>query len=646
MKHFLGNIFAPLHCTLAGVIMSKDRKSGAKIFSILPQRSASHPKSIIPVLSRSLDEVLGLGQCQRIYEHVQHETDTRRFIHLLLSRMNIQSEVSNSDRDHIPAKGPVVVIANHPFGGIEGLLLAELLLKVRPDVKIMANFLLSRIPQLRDCFISVDPFNRPGSARANIAPLRQAVNWVQDGGMLLVFPAGEVSHLTLSNREIADPAWNPAVAAIVRRTKAAVLPIFVHGRNRLSFQAAGLLHPRLRTALLVREFLNKRNRSIPIKIGASIPYRWFAHFTDRRQLLDYLRWRTYLLGYPSRSQTKMNLVPKLSKSSPMLPVASAQNKTALAREIAQLPDNQLLVRSGSYFVWQATAAQIPIAMQEIARLREISFRAASEGTGKPLDMDGFDNIYHHLFIWNEEASEIIGAYRLGATDHILERHGRQGLYTNTLFRSSMAFYRKLGPALEMGRSFIRPEYQKSYASLLLLWKGIGSFVSRNPRYRVLFGPVSISRDYSDLTRQLIATTLLRHCQAKDLAVMVRPRKPAVFKPIRVPGCNRVNQSMPVKDFKEVCSLIGDIELEPKEVPVLLRHYLNLGGQLLAFNIDRHFSDVMDGLIVVDLLKSDAKLLKRYMGKDGIAAFLNYHESSTNDPSDRFDTAKGRGLALA
>jgi hypothetical protein len=174
----------------------------------------------------------------------------------------------------------------------------------------------------------------------------------------------------------------------------------------------------------------------------------------------------------------------------------------------------------------------------------------------------------HFFIWNENAREIAGAYRLGATERILGRYGKRGLYTNTLFRSNMAFFRKIGPALEMGRSFIRPEYQKSYAALLLLWKGIGSNISRNPCYRILFGPVSISRDYSDLTRRLIATTLLRHSQAKDLAIMVKPRKPAPVKPVRVRGCHDISKKISFQDFKEVCAVIGDIELQQKwEMPL-------------------------------------------------------------------------------
>lgn len=301
-------------------------------------------------------------------------------------------------------------------------------------------------------------------------------------------------------------------------------------------------------------------------------------------------------------------------------------------EIERLPAEQRLAQSGAQTVWQATAEQIPHVLREIGRLRELSFRAANEGTGKSLDLDRFDAHYLHLFIWNAKADEIVGAYRVGATDRIIERHGKQGLYSSTLFDSRMEFFSRLGPALELGRSFVRPEYQRSYSPLLLLWKGIGGFIARHPRYRMLFGPVSISRDYSDLSRRLIAGTLLEHSEAKDLALMVKPRHPANLKPVRVPGCGYTQGQAGLLDFKEMCSVIADVEFKQRDVPVLLRHYLNLGGQILGFNIDRSFNRVMDGLIVVDLTQTNRKTLQRYMGLEGAAAFLSYHESGSGGNS--------------
>jgi putative hemolysin len=571
-----------------------------------------------------IERILGLRECAALYDQLKSEADAHAFMRGVLRRMNVRPRVKPEDLENIPRKGPAVVVGNHPFGGIEGIIMADLLLSCRPDVKIVANQLLNRIPQLRALTIAVDPFSRSGSVRTNIGPMREALHWLKGGGLLLVFPAGEVSHLRMSPLEVADPDWSPTIGGLIRHTQAPVVPVFFRGHNGPCFQAAGLIHPRLRTALLARQLLGMRGRTVPVEIGRPIPFRWLQRYADAAELVAYLRWRTYLLGHPARRPPRRFTPPVIVALRRPRPLAAAQTPDRCRRDIARLPPDQCLARSGPQSVWQATAEQLPHVLPEIGRLRELSFRAANEGTGNPLDLDRFDEHYLHLFIWNEDPAEIVGAYRVGATDRILERHGRTGLYSSTLFDSRMEFFQRLGPALELGRSFVRPEYQRSYSPLLLLWKGIGGFIARQPRYRMLFGPVSISRDYSDLSRRLIASTLLQHSQAKDLALMVRPRRPANLKPVRVPGCGPHPGPIRFHDFKEMSSVIADVEFKQREVPVLLRHYLNLGGQLLAFNIDRSFGRVMDGLIVVDLMQTDGKTLQRYMGAEGLAAFLAYH----------------------
>jgi putative hemolysin len=598
------------------------------IFSMVPKSVRKEHRKILAIMAGPLEHLLGLRQCQALYDQIKFKGDAHRFMHEVLCQMNVRPQVKPEDLENIPKKGTAVVVGNHPFGGIEGIILADILLSCRPDVKIVANLLLNRIPQLRELTIPVDPFSRSGAIRTNIGPMREALRWLKNGGMLLVFPAGEVSHLRMSPVEVADPAWSPAIGRLIRHTAAPVLPVFFQGHNGPCFQAAGLIHPRLRTALLARQLMAMRNRSVPIDIGRLIPFRWLQRYVGEAELMAYLRWRTYLLGHPARREKRGFQPPAIAAILKPRSLAAPQAADACRREIEQLAAEQLLVQNGAQWVLQATAEQIPCVLKEIGRLRELSFRAANEGTGKPLDLDRFDAHYLHLFIWNAEAGEIVGAYRLGATDVILERYGRAGLYSSTLFDSRMEFFRRLGPALELGRSFVRPEYQRFYSPLLLLWKGIGAFIARQPRYRMLFGPVSISRDYSDLSRRLIATTLLRHSQAKDLALMVKPRHPANLKPVRVRGCGHGPHPSALRDFKEMCSVIADVEFKQRDVPVLLRHYLNLGGQLLAFTIDRSFGRVMDGLIVVDLTMTDGKTLQRYLGVKGAARFLSYHGCGT------------------
>ena len=604
-----------------------------KIFSIVPEKTRKESKEILSIIAGPLEHLLGLKQCNAMYEQVRSQSDSHLFMREVLRRLDVRPVFKTEDLENIPRKGPAVVVGNHPFGGIEGIIMADTLLSRRPDVKIMANVLLNRIPQLRDLTIPVDPFSRSGSARVNIGPMREAMRWLKNGGMLLVFPAGEVSHLRLPSLEVADPVWSSTIGRIIRHARVPVLPVFFRGQNGPWFQAAGLIHPRLRTALLARQLIGMRGRSVPADIGRLIPFRWLQRYTSDAELMAYLRWRTYLLGHPARRENRRFTPPAIAAFQKPRPLAAPQDPALCGQEIERLPAEQRLAQSGAQSVWQATAEQIPHVLREIGRLRELSFRAANEGTGKSVDLDRFDAHYLHLFIWNAEASEIVGAYRVGATDRILERHGRQGLYSSTLFDSRMEFFHRLGPALELGRSFVRPEYQRSFSPLLLLWKGIGAFIARHPRYRMLFGPVSISRDYSDLSRRLIATTLLQHSQAKDLALMVKPKHPANLRPVRVHGCGFNQPQVCFQDFKEMCSVIADVEFQQRDVPVLLRHYLNLGGQILAFNIDRNFGRVMDGLIVVDLAQTDRKTLQRYLGAEGAAAFLSYQKTDTRNDSE-------------
>ncbi len=582
----------------------------------------------IPVM----DRLLGLKRCRKIYETISDQAP-ETFAEAALDALGIQWDIESAELAKIPAEGPLVVVANHPFGAVEGLMMIALLRRVRPDIKVMANYLLQRIPQLADTVIAVDPFGASQSARRNIGPLRESLRWLGQGGVLVVFPAGEVSHFKFSHRAVADPTWRDTLGRIVRRSGAGVLPIFFPGRNGLKFQLAGMVHPRLRTALLARELLNKRGRSLSARIGTMLTGKQLSRLTTDREVVDYLRLRTYMLGCTPQTQSGPPVTDDESNddTDPPVEVIGPQDSKLVAAEVARLDPTCLLAENKVLQVWQAEAAQIPYLLLEIGRLREITFRAIGEGTGRPFDLDRFDQHYLHIFLWHKERQEVVGAYRLGRCDKILSQKGKSGLYTSTLFKYRSKLFERLGPALELGRSFVRPEYQRSYTPLLLLWKGIGAFVVANPQYRALFGPVSISRDYSDLSRRLIAGSLRETLLAPKLAGLVKPRVPLDRRPVRVKGCAADLAQTFCSNIDQVGAMVADIDVEQKGIPVLLRHYLNLGGKLLAFNVDREFSDVLDGLILVDLTETERKTLERYFGKEGSEAFLNYQSMMQMQP---------------
>jgi putative hemolysin len=222
-------------------------------------------------------------------------------------------------------------------------------------------------------------------------------------------------------------------------------------------------------------------------------------------------------------------------------------------------------------------------------------------------------------LWSKQDGALIGGYRIGKTAEILAGRGIDGLYTSTLFRYDARFFASLGPALELGRSFIRPEYQKKYSPLLVLWKGIGRYVAAFPEAPTLFGVVSISNRYSKNARHLMYRFLTKHQSDPELSRLVMPRRP--FRP-SMWNCDSLYQ--PLSELDHINDLVSDLEMDGKGVPILLKHYSRLGGRLAAFNVDAQFTSVLDGLIVVDLRRADSSLVDRYLGKDGARDFRSFH----------------------
>lgn len=581
-------------------------------------------RRLFSLVKKPLERGLRLHQLNRIYlQIVGGKGCAKHFAVSALERLNITYEAGGSGLASIPATGPCVVVANHPFGGVDGLILASALRAVRPDVKIMANYLLSRIPELGDVLLSVDPFETRESSVRNIAPLRKGMDWLKKGHMLAIFPAGSVSSLSLRDHRIADPHWNRTVAWIVRKAQAPVLPVFFEGANSAFFQAAGLVHPTLRMALLPRELLNKRNRRIGLRVGSVLPFKTLTTFDTDEKLMTYLRMRTYALRGNPPGRTGLGKVIPFRKPGPsaLQIVVPAPQVRVLESDVDRLPAEQLLLRMGEYQVFYADAGQIPSLLREIGRLREITFRETDEGTGRAIDLDRFDERYTHLFVWNSQKRHVVGAYRLGLVDTVLARHGKNGLYTSTLFDLKSRFLERVENGVELGRSFVRKEYQRFYAPLLLLWKGIAHFIARNPQYTVLFGPVSISRAYSDLSRQLMMAYLRINHYEPDLARFIKARTRMRHHGL---GMDVEYGELVPTGMEELSTLISEIEADRKGVPVLLKQYVKLGGKLMGFNIDPSFGNALDGLIIVDLLKCDKRILERYMGPEGAAQFFCYH----------------------
>jgi putative hemolysin len=565
-----------------------------------------------------LEQIFFMNPLREVYTRVQNGGPG--ILERLLREMRIDVKVIAEDLARIPGSGAALVVANHPYGILDGAVLGALLLRMRPDVKILTNYVIAAMPELNEYCIYVDPFDRPASHRANIAGLRRAVTHLRNGGLLAIFPAGEVSHWQFRQGEVTDGEWNTIPARLVRLSGAPVIPALFAGRNSNLYQMLGVVHPKLRTIQLPREFLNKAGKEIELRFGTPILAEKINRFADDRQATNYLRWRTYLLRRRMRSNPPAAPVPVEESAPALLQTASCPERDAVIAEIAALGAAAELDENRDFKVLVASAAQIPHGLKEIGRQRELAFREVGEGTGREIDLDRFDPYYHHLILWNTKDAQIAGGYRFVNTSEVLRTRGLQGLYTNTLFWMDPRFFELTGPMLEMGRSFIRRDYQKQYAPLLMMWRGIGRYLATHPEAPILFGPVSISSNYNQTSREL----LFRFFQTQrpnPLAQWIRPKRPFRSRPVSGWELQAIRYLL---DIEEMSSSIAEIEADRKGVPVLLRQYLKIGGELLAFNVDKNFSDALDGLILVDLRKTDPSRLETYMGKDGVRTLLRFH----------------------
>lgn len=556
-----------------------------------------------------------------LHDYVLHAGESgrgARFAARLLGQLDIRFAVVPRDLKQIPERGGAIVVANHPHGIVEGLILTALLDSVRSDYKLVANSLLSKIDAMSDRTILVNPFRTPSANISNRAPLRRCLQWLKDGGLLVMFPAGEVAHLRWTGHSVTEPCWNPAAVRIALKAHVPVIPVFFEGSNSLGFHLAGTLHPGLRTIALPREFLKLRGKTVRVRIGRAVSSDLLTQYRTAESATEYLRSRTLFLA--NRPWPAVLLSPLDAPKT--LPLASAcGTEGLLSLETAALPADAELVRTDEFSVFVARAIQIPRLLKEIGCAREQAFRQVGEGTGKEIDLDWFDQHYYHLFLWSRRDRCLAGAYRLTLTQQVLPDLGPRGLYTGTLFHYRREFFERIGPALELGRSFVCPSYQKSYAPLLLLWKGIARFVQRHPEAAILFGAVSISREYRAASRSLIASYLSDRL-GSELAPLVRPRKPW-----REPtaNANTIKRLAGIAaTLEDISFSISDIEEDGKGVPVLIRQYLKAGGRLLAFNVDPSFSHTVDALILADLRTVPVAILERYMGRSGAKSFQEWH----------------------
>lgn len=527
------------------------------------------------------------------------------FIDELIRILNINYQVDNDEINRrIPAKGAAIVVCNHPFGGLESILLIKTIGQKRTDIKIVSTHLLQKIEPISEYFIE-DDFNLKKSDKKDDSHgVEKSTEHLLEGGILCFFPAGDVSSFD-SSRILTDKQWQFNTLRFIKSMKVPVIPINFNGNNSRLYYLMGNIHPSLRKMKLPTEILYQRKKPVKIRIGFPVSVIDQDKFNDIHQYGRYLRAKTCLLH--SKIEVKKFFNYTLKRQQRMEEIAEPLAHNIIVEELKGLGTEYLLFKLKNYSVYCVPSKKIPNILLEIGRLREITFRLVGEGTNRSIDLDEFDLYYNQLFIWDTETEMIAGAYRIGKGEEIIHNYGLRGFYINSLFKLKDDIKDMLQQTLELGRSFVIKEYQKKPMPLFLLWKGILYFALKNPEYRYLMGPVSVSDDYSKTSKEMIIKFIMTHHFDWKLAKSVKPRNEYKFKAVD-PELNIIMKSMD-KDINSLDKLIGDFDELNSGLPVLLKKYIKLNAKIIGFNVDPLFNNCLDGLISLDLFDIPANTIE-------------------------------------
>lgn len=507
----------------------------------------------------------------------------------VLDHLDILCAIPAHDLEQIPAHGPLIVIANHPTGTLDGLALLYTISRVRRDVKVVTNRMLSHLEPLSSLFIPVD--NMGGrTAKSSFTLMEQHL---QNAGVLIFFPAGEVSRPTRTG--IRDKKWHPGFIKLAGKFRAPLLPVNIHARNSLLFYASTLLSPQLSMLLLMQQMFRRRHSRLPVKIGQQIGWsHWYSPTLSAREMAEQCRQHVLRLGKGLSGVFKTESA-----------IARPEDRATLKRALTQAECLGTTADGKTIYLWQRNGQEEAPILRELGRLREIAFRAVGEGSGKRRDTDRYDDDYLHLILWDDEDLEIVGAYRFmpGALK------GRDALYSHSLFHYDDEMQAILDHGIELGRSFIQPRYW-GRRGLDYLWSGIGAYLARYPHYRYLFGPVSISGGLPPAARDLlVAFYRLWFPATHPLATSRRPYPASLPDVLAQFGGEDY-----VEDLTRLKSLLGNLGCG---IPPLYKQYSELcepgGVQFIDFGSDPAFNNCIDGLVLVDLCYLKASRYQRYIG---------------------------------
>ncbi|KIQ23101.1 glycerol acyltransferase [Flavobacterium sp. MEB061] len=542
-----------------------------------------------------LMKVLKISTLNKIYDHNKHLEDVA-FLNGILDEMEIKFEIPEEDLKRLPKDGAYITISNHPLGGIDGILLLKLMLEREPNFKIIANFLLHRIVPLKKYIMPVNPFENHKDAKSSVVGIKETLRHLSDGKPLGIFPAGEVSTYK-DGKLVVDKPWEEGALKLIRKAKVPVVPIYFHAKNSRLFYWLSKIDDTLRTAKLPSELLTQRDRVIKVRIGKPISVNEQNEIESFEEYSEFLRKKTYMLANPFEKDSK--LIDTASLKIPKAPkkIVTPASESKMIDEVNALRGSDCrLLQSKNYEVFFATAKSVPNILHEIGRLREITFREVGEGTNESIDLDKFDQYYHHMFLWDDETKRIAGAYRMGLGSEIYPKYGLEGFYLNDLFRFEPELHDMMHKSIEMGRAFIVKEYQQKPMPLFLLWKGIIHTTLRYPEHKYLLGGVSISNQFSDFSKSLMIEFMKSNYYDPYIAQYIHPKK--AYKVKLKDADKDFIFDEAESDLNKFDKIIDELEPGNLRLPVLIKKYIKQNARVVAFNVDPLFNNAIDGLMYI------------------------------------------------
>lgn len=556
-----------------------------------------------------LMKILKISTLNKIYDRNKHLQNVE-FLNAILDEFQIKFEIPEEDLKRLPKDGAYITISNHPLGGIDGILLLKLMLEREPNFKIIANFLLHRIDPMRPYIMPVNPFENHKDAKSSVIGIKETLRHLSDGKPLGMFPAGEVSTYK-DGKLVVDKPWEEGAIKLIKKAKVPVIPIYFHAKNSKLFYFLSKLDDTLRTAKLPSELLTQKDRVIKVRIGKPISVNEQNEYDKIEEYSEFLRKKTYMLANPFEKETKLLDTSNLKIPRSPKQIAMPANHEQIVNEVNALRQTDCrLLQSKNYEVFFTEANHIPNILHELGRLREITFREVGEGTNQSLDLDQFDQYYHHMFLWDDDTKEIAGAYRMGLGAEIFPKYGIDGFYLQELFRFEPELYDMMSKSIEMGRAFITKEYQQKPMPLFLLWKGIVHTTLRYPEHKFLIGGVSISNQFSDFTKSLMIEFMKSHYYDPYIAQYVHPKKE--FKVKLKDADKDFIFDEAEADLVKFDKLIDELEPGNLRLPVLIKKYIKQNAKVVAFNVDPLFNNAVDGLMYIRIADIPESTMKPVM----------------------------------